>query len=159
MRRTFLLFATLLAAHAAQAQTVYRSVMPDGSIVYGDKAVQGARDAREIELPPPPALEPEPAAQRPGGPARVAADPVPPAGMTLDAAQAEVVRASQALDRARAAQASGREPLAGETVGTAIPGRMRRTDAYELRQKALGDAVEAAQRRLDAALDRRNALR
>lgn len=159
MRRTSFVLATLLAAHAAQAQTVYRSVMPDGSIVYGDKAVQGARDAREIELPPPPALEPEPAAQKPAGPARMAADPVPPTGMTLDAAQAEVVRATQALDRVRAAQVSGREPLAGETAGTAIPGRTRHTDAYELRQKALADAVDAAQKRLDAALERRNALR
>ena len=122
------------------------------------KILQGS-DVREIELPPPPSLAPEPAETAGPGPAKGAADPGAPKGMTLDEAQEEVVRASDALDRARAALAAGHEPRAGETVGTAIPGRTRRTDAYGERLKALGDAVEAAQRRLDKALDQRNALR
>jgi hypothetical protein len=162
MRQGIFLAALLVAANAAQAQAVYRSVMPDGSIVYGDKPVPGARDAREVELPPPNISLPEPssgpAAGRPSdgtGPKQ----PSEPGRSALDIAQEEVRLAADELDRARAALDSGREPHEGEVMGTAIPGRTRRTDAYQSRVQSLEDAVTRAQQRLDDALTRRNALR
>lgn len=145
------------AAQELQAQTVYRSVMPDGRIVYGDKAAPGARDAREVELPPPNISVPEPVpAAAPSGQSRVKGKE--PA-LSLDEAQKAVVRASDALDAARAALAAGLEPRPGETQGSAIPGRRRRTEAYEQRINGLENAVTQAQKALDEALDRRNAAR
>lgn len=157
MRRVIALLVLALAAQAAGAQ-IYRSVLPDGSIVYSDKPTPGARDARELDLPPPNVALPEPAASpappRPAG----ASEGATPAAR-LDDAQQDYVRASQALDAARAALEAGREPQAGETMGTAIPGRARRTEAYEQRIRSLEDAVARAQKRLDEALERRNAAR
>lgn len=153
MRRAAVLLVLVLAAQSAGAQ-IYRSVMPDGRIVYGDEPTPGARNAREVELPPPNIALPEPVPRTGSRPAVTPRPVVSP----LDAAQEEVVRASAALDEARAALEAGREPLAGETQRTAT-GYSRHTDAYAARVKGLEDAVVAAQKRLDAALDRRNALR
>ena len=61
MRQATLLIALAFAATAAQGQTVFRSVMPDGSIVYGDKPAPGANEAKEIILPPPNIAKPPPA--------------------------------------------------------------------------------------------------
>lgn len=159
MRRGLILLATLafaLAAQVASAQ-IYRSVLPDGSIVYSDKPTPGARDARELELPPPNVALPGPVSP-PAPPAAVGATGATPAA-SLDAAQNEVIKAGEALDAARAALEAGREPQAGETIGTAIPGRTRKSDAYEQRLQSLENAVTRAQKRLDEALARRNALR
>ncbi len=147
-----------LPAREGAAQPIYRSVMPDGSIVYSDKPTPGARDARELELPPPNIALPEPTGTSGASGVSAGAQGAPPASR-LDAAQDEVVRASDALDAARAALEAGREPQAGETMGTAIPGRARRTDAYVQRLKSLEDGVARAQKRLDDALTQRNALR
>ena len=154
MHRGTVLLVLALAAPLVSAQ-IYRSVMPDGSIVYGDEPIPGARNAREIELPPPNMAFPEPV-PRPGV---AAGAPAKPAVTPLDAAYEEVFRASAVLDAARAALEVGRDPVAGETQLTAIPGRARHTDAYAARIKGLEDAVVAAHKRLDAALERRNALR
>ena len=148
-----LAIAAMLAAQNAQAQ-IYRSVMPDGRIVYGDKAVQGARDAREVELRPPNIAVPGPVSRpqtaQPGMPSKSA---------SLDSAQEAVVKATEELDRARAARESGVEAREGDSMGSAVSGRVRRTEAYEQRQKQLEDAVKQAERRLDEALTRRNAAR
>lgn len=149
-----LALAAPLAVPLASAQ-IYRSVMPDGSIVYGDEPIPGARNAREIELPPPNVALPEPVPK----PGVAGGAPAKPAASPLEAAYEEFILASATLDAARAALAAGREPLAGETQGTAIPGRARHTDAYAKRIQGLEDAVAAAQKRLDEALARRNALR
>lgn len=156
MRRVMALLVLALAAQAAGAQ-IYRSVLPDGSIVYSDKPTPGARDARELELPPPSVALPEPVAP-PAKPAALGTTGATPAA-SLDAAQNEVVKAGEALDAARAALETGREPQAGETIGTAIPGRTRKSGAYEQRLQSLENAVNRAQKRLDEALARRNALR
>ena len=92
-------------------------------------------------------------------PGVAAGAPAKPAVTPLDAAYEEVIRVSAALDAARAALEAGRDPLAGETQLTAIPGRTRHTDAYAKRIQGLEVAVAAAQKRLDMALERRNALR
>mgnify|MGYP001178131621 CR=1 FL=1 len=43
MRRSILLFTFALFALTAHGQVVYRSVMPDGRIIYGDKPARGAK--------------------------------------------------------------------------------------------------------------------
>src|SRR3990172_5972029 len=69
MRQATLLIALAFAATAAQGQTVFRSVMPDGGIVYGDKPAPGAKEAKEISLPPPNIAKPPPAPPKKSAPA------------------------------------------------------------------------------------------
>ena len=46
-------FALALAAPAAYgAEEVYRSVMPNGSIVYGESPAPGAKQVRKVAAPP-----------------------------------------------------------------------------------------------------------
>ena len=76
----------------------------------------------------------------------------------LDIAYDEMVAAHVQLDRALAARERGVEPLPGERTGTTA-GQSRLGDAYWQRQKQLGEDVERARQRLDAAIARWNALR
>lgn len=148
MRQAILLIAFALAAAAAHAQGVFRSTMPDGRIIYGDKPAPGAKESKEVTLQPNIALPPAPQAA-----------PAPsPQQKDFDKADADVKKAQQELDRARAALAAGGEPQEGERIGTKS-GASRLNDSYNQRIKSLEDAVVAAQARLDDALTRRNAAR
>ncbi|HYC49192.1 MAG TPA: DUF4124 domain-containing protein [Burkholderiales bacterium] len=48
-----LALALALCASAAYAEDIYRSVMPDGSVRYGESPAPGAKSVRKV--PPPPA--------------------------------------------------------------------------------------------------------
>ena len=48
-----LLFLALAFASAAYADDVYRSVMPDGRIVYGESAFPGAKSVKKVPSQPP----------------------------------------------------------------------------------------------------------
>ncbi len=144
-----LLIVPLMVAAQEQPQRIYRSVMPDGHIIYGDKPAPGAIKAEQVQLP---TLNTIPPVQ--GG----SDTATPPAPQPLDEANAEIANAQQALDQAKAALEAGREPLPGERIGK-VGGDTRLTDAYHARIQALEDAVTAAQQRLDAALAARNSLR
>ncbi|MBI1989555.1 MAG: DUF4124 domain-containing protein [Betaproteobacteria bacterium] len=146
MRLSLLLIALALAATAAQGQAVYRSVMPDGSIVYGDKPAPGAKEAKEVSLPPPNIAKPPPA--KPSAPATT---PRQPASESPDD---QVRNAERDLQKAKAALEAGREPQPGERIGTA-GGASRLTDAYFERIKALENAIVGAQKKLDDALAQR----
>jgi hypothetical protein len=122
--------------------------MPDGKIVYGDKPAPGAKEAKQVNLPPPNIASPT----QPGAGATGAADPNVPAGSNA----AEVAAARQNLDAAKKALEAGREPQPGERTGTA-GGMSRLNETYMQRIKGLEDAVAAAQNQLDAA--ERNASR
>jgi len=141
MRQILLLIALALAATAAHGQPVYRSVMPDGRIIYGDKPAPGASEAKVVNLPkpniiapvstkPPPAAKPKDAGKEP------AADPVKDAQQRLDAAKA-------ALD-------AGRLEQEGDRIGT-VKGTARLSEAYFQRVRALEDAVIAAYKQLEDA--------
>ncbi len=147
----------LLAALAGVAfAETYRYVYPDGRVVYSDKPVPGARLQGEVAPPPPPGAAP-PAPQK-GAPKPPGEDPVA-ARLRLRAEADEQVRqAEQALAQARAQLASGVEPLPGERTGTASGGS-RLNEAYDARQRANGQAVAAAQARLERAVAARNATR
>ena len=142
MKQILLVLALLLAAAAVHAQKpVYRSVMPDGKVVYGDKPAPGAKESSPVSLPPVNVSAPTPR-----GPA--------PAAPPAEAGNNNVRSARESLDAARAALEAGREPREGERTGIVTKGggaNSQLNDAYYQRIKGLEDAVTAAQARLDAA--------
>ncbi len=143
LRYTPLLLALAIASPTAHAQAVFRSVMPDGKIVYGDKPAPGAKESKKVSLPPPNIAAPT---QRPAVPA----DPNAPAG---DAGNIEATAARQNLEAAKKALEAGREPLPGERTGIVSKGgaaHSQLNDAYQQRIKSLEDAVTAAQNQLDS---------
>jgi flagellin-like hook-associated protein FlgL len=161
MLRTSLLvaaFATALMPFASQAQTVYKSVGPDGRVTYGDEPVKGARKVERLEF------------QRPEPSASAGASAAPPESNFAFAAQAD--ERLRALDRADleikaaavevgAAQRrldEAQEPLAGERIGIAN-GNSRLNDNYVLRIGMLQEQLERAKQRLERAYTARNELR
>ena len=148
MQLAMVLIALALAATTAHGQAVFRSVMPDGSIVYGDKPAPGAKEAREVSLPPPNISKPPPAPPKQSAPATTPRQPA------SDSADDQVRSAEQELRKAKAALETGREPLPGERAGTA-GGATRLTEAYFERIKSLENAVAGAQKKLDDAVAQR----
>lgn len=136
----------LLSAAGASAQVVYKSTLPDGKVIYGEKPDPRATRVDKIE--PPPAktgttiITPEEVARAERlAKERAAAD----AGK-----QGGTDEARKQLQKAQAARDAGKEPLPGERIGTA-GGASRLTDDYHARQKALEESVAAARKRLDEA--------
>lgn len=156
MRLTAFLVAVLLAGPAA-AQTVYRSVTPDGRVIFSDRPVPGAQLQGTIAPPPPPSSAPAPAPVESRTPSPVDR-PAEERLARLRSATEEVNAATQVLAQARAQLDAGKEPLPGERTGTA-GGGSRLNEAYEARQAANEQAVAKAQSRLDAAVAARNAVR
>ena len=134
-------FAALLAGcNVAAAQTLYKSTMPDGKVIYSEKPAAGARRVDTINPPP----------------AQTGTTTVTPQekARAMQSAPAPAAQQSSALDEARiqlkkaeAAREAGKEPLPGERIGTA-GGTSRLTDAYFERQKTLEIAVESARKRI-----------
>ena len=151
-------FVLALAPAVAAAESVYKYQRHDGSIVYSDVPLRGARLIGRFELVPVPA----PARAVHAMPGRGAAtDPDELARQRvqdLDAADAAIKEAEQSLKEALERQQAGVEPLAGERRGN-VDGRSRLTPAYFERQRALAAAVDAARARLDEAYRQRNQFR
>jgi hypothetical protein len=146
MRIALILFFCALCT-TVQAQAIYRSVMPDGKIVFGDKPAPGAKESKPMALKPSNVATPGPSS---GG--------APSARQqTLESAVGDINASQQNLDRARAALEAGREPTPEERIGTKTG--MRTTEAYDQRIKALEQEVNAAQKQLDDAQGRRNDAR
>lgn len=143
-----LLLALALFPPAAQAQPMFRSVMPDGKIVYGDKPAPGAKESKQLNLAPLNIASPPQApdtVQPSGAPADGLPQPANP--------NAEIAAARQRLEAAQKALNDGREQREGDRIGVAKggAGSSRLSEGYLDRVKALEDAVAAAQQRLDAA--------
>lgn len=135
--------AAALLLQPAVAQTLYKSTMPDGRVVYGDKPAPGAAKVEETR--------PDISKGGIGGTTPREAEALKQmeeARAKREDAEDKVRAAEQALRDAEAARAAGKEPLASERIGTA-GGASRITDAYYARQKKLDDAVEKARRELD----------
>ena len=138
----WLILVVLLALPAA-AQTLYKSTMPDGRIVYGDKPAPGAAKVEESKI--------DTSSKGLGGSTpreTEALQNLEKSRGKREATGARLQAAEEALRQAEAARAAGTEPLPGERVGTA-GGASRLNDAYYARQKKLNDAVENAQRNLE----------
>jgi hypothetical protein len=138
----------LLAALLAQplvAQVLYKSTMPDGRVIYGDKP---ADDAVKVEE-----TRPDISKRGIGGTTpreQETLKELEKARQQREAGGDKVSAAEQALRNAEAARAAGKEPLEGERIGTA-GGASRLSEAYYDRQRKLEEAVEKARRELDAA--------
>jgi hypothetical protein len=170
----------LAAAPLIALATIYKVQMPDGSILFTDSPPAAGKVLEERESksgPRPPAKSapagtPAPAAT-PGAadrpaipvlsspPSRGPAGPGAPPGAapaTLDAANAELAAAERELAVARRKLELGREPMAGERLGTA-KGGSRLSPEYETRIESLEREVSAAEDRVRRAYEARNALR
>ena len=163
-------------AQPAVAQTLYKSTLPDGKVIYGDQPAPGAVKVEETK----------PDTSKTGiGPATPTTTPaasreaailkeMEKARLKREAADAKVQAAEKALRAAEAARAAGVEPLEGERLGfirqakgagtgagtdsgtgtdtgtgTGTSFGTRLTDAYFERQKKLEQAVEEARRNLE----------
>jgi hypothetical protein len=152
---------TLIAAlpASAQEQRIYRSVDSNGRVTFSDTPPKNAKFVETISVPTGPVSS---------GASNTPREWSPEQQQLLEAANArarglteasEQISASYAdLQAARAAQAAGKEPLEDERIGT-YGGYARFRDSYWDRQRQLANAVADAQRRLEAAIAQRNALR
>lgn len=152
----------------AGATTVYRHVMPDGRVVYSDKAMKGARIDHTITVEPAikgnlwtteAGQKPVAAPQAERTPIkRVNTPPVSSRKKTLDEATSDVIRAEMLLEDAKKRQAQGVEPLPGERTGNATGGS-RLNDAYQSRQQSLAKDVGEAEAALMKAQSERDTVR
>ena len=143
-----------LISASAFAQTVYKSTMPDGRVVYGEKPVAGAARVETLEPVAPKAGIPGLTAEEKARAARMDRQRAT-AGAAANQSERELDDARRQLQQAEAAREAGKEPLPGERIGMA-GGGSRLNEAYHARQKSLEDAVENARRRLG---DAQRALR
>ncbi|HSO07686.1 MAG TPA: DUF4124 domain-containing protein [Pelomicrobium sp.] len=146
--------ALLLAGGAALAQTVYRSTMPDGRVIFGDAPAPGATRVEEVRVQPAPTVAPPATREQVQRAQENAAERTE---QRRDAQQ-RLEEARNELSRAEAALANGTEPLPGERLGTA-GGGSRLSDDYWARQQRLKDAVAEAKQKIEAAQAELNALR
>jgi len=155
--RLAIIFLISVFSAGAQAQAMYRSVMPDGKIVFGDKPAPGAKESKALTVRPT-----NQSTAEPGSSPKAAGKPSHQ--QMMEAATGDIKAAQDNLKRARATLQSNRDPTPDEMVGTVKSGKggtggMRTTESYDQRIKALEQDVETAQRQLDEAQTRRNELR
>ena len=143
-----LTLTALLASAAALAQPVYKSTMPDGSVVYSEKPAPGAARVETIQPAPTSGLGGLTGEEK----ARAAQSERDRAAAAASTAQAEreLDAARKELRQAEAAREAGKDPLPNERMGI-VGGGSRLTEAYHARQKALEDAVDAARKRVSDA--------
>jgi hypothetical protein len=135
----------LTAALALQtaAQTLYKSVLPDGRVVYGDKPDPDAVKVDETK--------PDISKRGIGGSTPREAEALremEKARNVREVAEGRVGAAERALKDAEAARARGKEPRPGETTGIA-GGGVRLNETYFERQKKLEEGVLKARRDLE----------
>lgn len=137
------LILVALFAQSVAAQTVYKSTMPDGSVVFGDHP---APDAVNVETSNPNTSDTGMQVLQPG-----AEDELRKMEAARKQGDAKVDgrrQTEEALRKAEEAAANGKEPLPGERIGIAN-GRSRLTESYHVRQKTLQRNVDAAREALN----------
>jgi hypothetical protein len=152
-----------LAPSVTAPITVYRQILPDGRVLYSDKAIQGAKVDHTIMIDPPIKgnLWTTEAGPRPEIPPqtvpipvdKVPSIPAPGKKKTIDDANSDVIKAEMLLEDAKKRQEAGAAPLPEER--TAAPGN----STYEARQKLLAKEVADAERMLNKAIAARSAMR
>lgn len=183
---TLLSLLSLAAVPAAAADVIYKSIGPDGRVMYADAPAKGAVRVQRLALPPASVLSSSAGANAPlaetgtsaaAGPRTAIAsrrtdaetlerlrgndpalDRLRARDQALDRATAEIRAAASELERTEQRLAQAQEPLPGERTGLA-GGGSRLNDFYFARLNALELQRAAAQRRLDAAYEQRNALK
>ena len=146
-RKSFLFLPAIcaLASAALCAQVLYKSTMPDGKVVYGDKPVPGAV---KVEQQKPDTSKAGIQTTQPGDPA--ALKKMEQDRLKGERAGEQVRAAEKALRDAEEALAQGEEPLPGERTGTAGKGSQL-NEAYWKRQENLKKDVERARLNLETA--------
>jgi hypothetical protein len=146
--------AALVGVPAASARTIYKSEMPDGRVIYGERPQPGARkvtrtdvDVGDTGVSP---VAPRDA-QRVQERARERTRALDDSLTALRIAEAE-------LRAAEMEREAGIEPLPGERLGIVGPGS-RLSEAYWERQQMLDERVARAQQRLDEARREYRAVR
>ena len=137
------LVAAVLLAQPAPAQTLYKSITPDGRVVYSDKPPADAvkTEKRQMDTS-------KQGVVPPSDRDKAALKKMQSERKASDSSQDRLRRAEIALHDAEVAQSMGKEPQAGERLGT-VSGNQRLTDAYWERQKKLEDAVKTARSNLE----------
>jgi hypothetical protein len=138
-----LLVAALIPQWAA-AQVSYKSTMPDGKVIYGDKPVPGAAKTEQLKAAPTQGITP------PSDKERGVLQNLESSREARESKDQRLRAAEEAVKGAEAALAAGKEPRPGEHIGTAGGGQ-RLTEAYFERQKQLEVDVERARAALSAA--------
>jgi len=162
------LVCALAAPASAWAQTTYKSTMPDGKVVYGEKPAPGAVKSEPLQI------NTKPLSGSSGGTGGSRTEEssssqnqqqrqqILQEGLSREqkrqAADAEAQQWQQNLAAAQQAARNGVEPIEGERIGTA-GGASRLTDAYHERQRKLQAEVVRAQGNLDNALKQLNNVR
>ena len=142
----FALISTKALVPAAMAESIYKSVMPDGRVMYGEKPQPGARSVKKSTV-------------------SISDTGVKPASKTeIDSINRRAQKRSQLLDKtlktvqtaegdlrkAEIDREAGIEPLPGERLG--IVGRgTRLSEAYWRRQQILEERVDTASQLLKKA--------
>jgi hypothetical protein len=154
-------FLPALAAVGVMPQTLYKSLDSDGRVIYSDKPVPGAVEMERTRSEP---VDPESAARADAKretlrqQAQEFQQRQRQRERALDAADAEVTAAFNALKQAEQRRETGVEPLPGERLGK-IGGGSTLAPSYFERQQALDRDVSAAQQRLEEAYARRDEVR
>jgi hypothetical protein len=125
------LIVLALLVPSVAAQTVYRSTMPDGRVVFGDRPEPGAATVTSSE----PNTSKTGVQVLPPGAER-SVEKIQSTRQRNEASADKLRQAEEAVRKAEAAVANGKEPLPGERIGTA-GGASRLNDSYWARQKKL----------------------
>jgi len=148
----------LLWGVSGWAQTIYRSTMPDGRVIFGDKPASGAVRVEPIDTSSRPAntaplgsMNAEAAQQNEQRRQQleVQRQQLELQRQQRAAHQRDIREAEEALRTAKAAQTAGKEPLPGERLGN-VNGTSRLTEEYWERQNVLKADVAKARKRLNA---------
>jgi chromosome segregation ATPase len=140
-------FITSAVVMNAHAQTVYKSTMPDGKVIYSEKPTTGAKRVDEITPPPP---KTGMTTLTPNETARIEqqARERTKEGANAPNLQTQLDDARRQLKQAETGREAAKEPLPGERTGL-VGGGSRLNEAYEQRQKSLDAALEAARKRVN----------
>jgi hypothetical protein len=131
-----------LCPQLAAAQANYKSTMPDGKVIYGDKPAPGAVKVDPLKAPSTKGVTvstPRDAA---------ALKQMEQTRTTREVSSSTVRAAEDAFRKAEAALAAGKEPQEGDRIGTAS-GAQRFSDAYWERQKRLAEDLDRARANLE----------
>lgn len=139
------------------ADTVYKYQRPDGKVIYSDSPVKGAKLIGQFELVPVPSAAP--ARGEPPRPSAATDDGADSRARALEAADARIRAADQALRDAQERQQQAVEPRPGERQGNVGGGTSRLSPEYFSRQRAAEEEVDAARSELDEAYRARNQAR
>ncbi len=137
------LLAVALCPQLALAQLNYKSTMPDGKVIYGDKPVPGAVKVDQLKAPTTSGITPPTTKE-----AAVLSD-MEKSRAARDSREAKIRAAEDKVSRAEAALAAGREQREGDRIGTASGGS-RLTEGYQERVKQLEQDVAKARAELAA---------